>query len=578
MSNFLWNTVKPPRHGVNVFDLSHEVKTTTDFGRITPIACEEVLPGDSFRVSSEVFSRVSPLITPVMQNMDIYVHWFFVPNRIIWRGWEDFITQSYNGQVGNKPPVNNFPTQLPLGYIPKSALSTTEYGFMLGNSSLADYLGLQITSTDGSTKHPSQWTHDLFFNLLPFVAYHRIWYDYYRDENIDSDVDFYSEELTQMFEGGAPCLSYPGLAYNFNQIEDPSFITAPRYRSYRKDYYTSALPFVQKGADVTLPLSGNLPVSLEDLPLQFRTGPSGAIGSNPVNVQWSPNSSSMPQSAALGVAYSAGETSYTNLIANLSSVQGSVNLADGVSVTINELRRANALQKWEEANARGGTRYVEQILSHFGVVGDDARMQRAEYLGGGHIPVNISEVLQTSESTSNSPLGSFAGRGIAAGSNFGFTSRVFKEHGFIMGLLTIMPKASYMQGSRRFFGKRNFADFGWPLLGNLGEQPIYEHELYNNGIPQDPETTSTVFGYTPRYAEYKFSPDKTCGDFRNGLSDFHLARIFRNVPRLNSQFLQVLPSNNNRIFAVADGDHFWLQIYHHIKVKRHLPRYGTPSL
>lgn len=577
MSNFLWNTVKPPRHGVNVFDLSHEVKTTTDFGRITPIACEEVLPGDSFRVSSEVFSRVSPLITPVMQNMDIYVHWFFVPNRIIWDGWEDFITQSYKGQVGKSAPTNSFPTQLPLCQISKSHLANTDYSSYIGNSSLSDYLGLQQTSTDGSNMHPSQWTHDLFFNLLPFVAYQRIWYDFYRDENLDADVDFYDDGLTQLWNpnGGTPCLSYPGLAYDIDDMDHPEYLFGLRYRSYRKDYFTSALPFVQKGADVTLPLSGQLSITQDYASggpyFQYINGaPRGTEDLTPLVNRYD----------AGGI--NPGANIYTTEVGQFnlapSFVGAHANLEDGVSVTINELRRANALQKWEEANARGGTRYVEQILSHFGVVGDDARMQRAEYLGGGHIPVNISEVLQTSESTENSPLGSFAGRGIAAGSNLGFTSRIFKEHGFVMGLLTIMPKASYMQGSRRFFGKRNFADFGWPLLGNLGEQPIYEHELYNNGIPQDPETTSTVFGYTPRYAEYKFSPDKTCGDFRNGLSDFHLARIFRNVPRLNSQFLQVLPSNNNRIFAVSSGDHFWLQIYHHIKVKRHLPRYGTPSL
>lgn len=590
MSNYLWNTVKAPRHGVNTFDLSHEVKTTTDFGRITPIACEEVLPGDKFRVNSEVFARLSPLITPVMQNMDIYVHWFFVPNRIIWKGWERFITQSAGGRSlpANSPAGGQLsaPQQLPSFKFTKSFLSgsgSERYRALFGNSSLPDYLGLGVTSIDGTLNHPGQWTWDLEFNVLPFVAYQRIWYDFYRDENIDSDFSFgQSNDAGQYvwdeYED-APVLSAQGSNIWVDTfVEEPELILGLRYRSYRKDYFTSALPFVQKGSDISLPLSGSLPVSLDDLPLQFRTGPGGSIGSNPVNVQWSPNSSTMPQAAALGVPYSAGETSYSNLIALMSNVQGSVNLEDGVSVTINELRRANALQKWEEANARGGTRYVEQVLAHFGVVGDDARMQRAEYLGGGRIPVNISEVLQTSETTSSSPQGNPAGRGVAAGNRLGFTSRTFKEHGWVMGLLTVMPKASYFQGARRFFGKRHWEDFGWPLLANLGEQPIYRYELYNNGIPTNPDSVDDVFGYTPRYAEYKFSPDKTCGDFRDGLLDWHLARRFGNVPRLNADFLHVKPENNNRIFAVADGDHFWLQIYHNIKVIRHLPRYGTPSL
>lgn len=589
MSNYLWNTVKAPRHGVNTFDLSHEVKTTTDFGRITPIACEEVLPGDKFRVNSEVFARLSPLITPVMQNIDIYVHWFFVPNRIIWRGWERFITQSAGGRSlpASSPSGGQLqaPQQLPSFKFTKTFLSGTtaaadEIRALFGNSSLPDYLGLGVTSIDGTLNHPGQWTWDLEFNALPFVAYQRIWYDFYRDENIDSDFSFGQSNDAGQYVWDeledAPVLSAQGSNIWVDSfVEQPELILGLRYRSYRKDYFTSALPFVQKGSDITLPLSGQLSITQDYASsgpyFQYINGaPRGTDDLMPLVHRYD----------AGGI--NPGANIYTEEGAQFnlapSFVGAHANLEDGVSVTINELRRANALQKWEEANARGGTRYVEQVLAHFGVVGDDARMQRAEYLGGGRIPVNISEVLQTSETTSSSPQGNPAGRGVAAGSRLGFTSRTFKEHGWVMGLLTVMPKASYFQGARRFFGKRHWEDFGWPLLANLGEQPIYRFELYNNGIPTNPDSVDDVFGYTPRYAEYKFSPDKTCGDFRDGLLDWHLARRFGNVPRLNADFLHVKPENNNRIFAVADGDHFWLQIYHNIKVIRHLPRYGTPSL
>lgn len=593
MSNYLWNTVQASRHSVNTFDLSHEVKTTTDVGRITPIACEEVLPGDKHRVNSEVFARLSPLITPVMQNMDIYVHWFFVPNRIIWKGWERFITQSAGGRslpADNSGETVNAPQQLPSFKFTKSWLATApEYiQVLFGNSSLPDYLGLQVTPPDGTLTHPNQWTYDLEFNALPFVAYQRIWYDFYRDENLDSDFSFgtsidANQYVWDPYED-APVLSAQGSNIWTNDfLEHPEAILGLRYRSYRKDYFTSALPFVQKGSDISLPLTGSLPFYQEDnyqsdLTHHFRwTGPgvAPASGGYPVSAYgYSQTHVDYPDNGARLVnTNNPGEQGQLMPI-----VQGHVDLSDGVSVTINELRRANALQKWEEANARGGTRYVEQVLAHFGVVGDDARMQRAEYLGGGRIPVNISEVLQTSQTTIDSPQGNPAGRGIAAGSNLGFTSRTFKEHGWIMGLLTIMPKASYFQGARRFFGKRHWEDFGWPLLGNLGEQPLYRFELYNNGIPSNPESSDNIFGYTPRYAEYKFSPDKTCGDFRYGLLDWHLARQFKTVPRLNSDFIAVKPENNNRIFAVEEGDHFWLQIFHHYKVIRHLPRYGTPSL
>lgn len=589
MSNYLWNTVKAPRHGVNTFDLSHEVKTTSDFGRLTPIACEEVLPGDKFRVSSELFARLSPLITPVMQNMDIYVHWFFVPNRIIWKGWERFITQSAGGRslpVKDGSSTLEAPQQLPSFKFTKSFLSnanSAKYRALFGNSSLPDYLGLQVTSIDGALDHPSQWTYDLEFNALPFVAYQRIWYDYYRDQNIDTDYSFggsldAGQYVWDEYED-APVLTAQGSnIWADNFIQEPELILGLRYRSYRKDYFTSALPFVQKGSDISLPISGEIPVSLQDTSLLFRTGAVGTTDISNTPIYWKQKTPTQPTFGPLGVEYTSGTTGLNTLIAEMSKVDGTVNLSDGVSVTINELRRANALQKWEEANARGGTRYVEQVLAHFGVVGDDARMQRAEYLGGGRVPVNISEVLQTSETTNSSPQGNPAGRGVAAGNRLGFTSRMFKEHGWIMGILTIMPKASYFQGARRFFGKRHWEDFGWPLLANLGEQPVYRFELYNNGIPSNPESSDNIFGYTPRYAEYKFSPDKTCGDFRDGLLDWHLARRFDNVPRLNSDFLHVKPENNNRVFAVEQGDHFWLQIFHNIKVIRHLPRYGTPTL
>jgi hypothetical protein len=255
------------------------------------------------------------------------------------------------------------------------------------------------------------------------------------------------------------------------------------------------------------------------------------------------------------------------------------NLGEGTSVTINDLRRSIKLQEWLEKNARGGARYIEQIFSHFGVKSSDARLQRVEFLGGGKTPVVISEVLQTSATQApeiaETPLASMAGHGISVGSTHEFT-KFFEEHGIVMGIMSVMPKTAYQQGTPRMFTKFDKFDYYFPEFAHLGEQEIKNKEIYTTN---DATYNEGTFGYTPRYAEYKYRESRVCGDFRSNLNFWHLGRIFSSAPNLNSAFVHPDPTTLNRIFAVTDDNtqHLWCQVYHDIKAIRPMPKFGVPS-
>lgn len=567
MSN-IFNSVKAPLAKTSLFNLSHEVKNTTKFGLLTPFLCQEVLPGDIWKVKTEILTRLLAMKSPIMHNVNVYTHFFFVPYRLIWKDWEKFVTQSLNGTYKNDTP------ELPLLWLQKG-LSDDK---MCGPGSLLDYLGCKMQSAIGSGGSVNRTV----INSLPLLAYQKVWSDFYRDENLDNDIP---EEIFDLPSGISKDLDLP-LNVWANMI-------LLRYRSFAKDYFTSALPFVQKGDAMVLPISGSAPVTIpggqssniDFTQLQLNASLRG--GSEEVRVNhYSDFNDSGFSSLTHGFGTATGELPMRdgNLYGTISyGLSGTADLSNASAVTINELRTLNALQRWSEANARGGSRYIEQLLSHFGVVSDDARLQRAEYLGGGKSPIVISEVLQTSGSTidgSDTPQGNMAGHGVGASINHAFKRR-FKEHGILLGIMSVMPKANYMQGIPRMFLKRDVFDFGWPLLANLGEQPIYNEELYFDTANGVPENTSDmgIFGYTPRYAEYKFIPDQIAGDFRTSLDYWHLAREFGNTPALNSSFISTQSlSQNPRVFPAPETDYILNQMYLDCRVIRKLPKYGTPKL
>ena len=548
----IFNSIRMKRPKRNVFNLSYENKLTMNMGELVPIMCMPIVPGDKFRVNTEALVRLAPLVAPMMHRVNVYTHYFFVPNRLVWDKWEDFITKGIDGE------------DTPL--LPRFSLNPdwpTQRARYITNGSLWDYLGLPSIKSVGGTAvagadangvdAPNQFT----VSALPFRAYQLIYNEYYRDQNLTDPVDFTLDSGLVGPSGGLD---------NLLQL---------RRRAWEKDYFTSALPWLQRGPEVTVPVGGSFGVvTLANRDNnQIFVGPDG----NPAQVD-----------VGMNLIHAADKNNVTpgTIQTGLSNGSNSGNavwldpkgtlVVDGENsgISIQDLRTSNALQRWFERNARGGSRYIEQILAHFGVRSSDARLQRPQFLGGGKMPIAVSEVLQTSSTDATSPQANMAGHGISAGVNNGFR-HYFEEHGYVIGLMSIMPRTGYQQGVPRDFTKFDNMDFYFPEFAHLSEQEIKNQELF---VSNDSTYNEGTFGYTPRYAEYKYHESEAHGDFRGNMSFWHLNRIFTDKPNLNTTFVECNPSN--RIFATSQtqDDKFWVQIYQDVKALRLMPKYGTPML
>ena len=537
MSN-IFTGVNFKKPGSNIFDRSHEVKMTTDFGDLVPVLVEETVPGDQHSISSQVFLRFAPLIAPVMHRVNIYVHYFFVPHRIVFPQWEDFITGGETGMDQTTWPY----------------LETDLSASQVGN--LFDYMGLPVgQDVFGSSNYQ--------ISALPFVSYNKIYNEYYRDQNLEP-TPFTDEAV-------------PGLNAQVGGL------TSLKQRSYAHDYFTSAQNATQKGPEAMIPLGTTAPIQpISPTPpngIQQKVKNSLTGGDLPgTNISVNYTDAFAPLGTGQVVDNAGVNPSYidvsTSHIADLSNASAS---------SIIDLRRAFKLQEWLEKNQRGGSRYTESILVHFGVKSSDARLQRPEFLGGFKTPVAISEVLQTSSSgfetspVSLTPQGNMAGHGLSVGSGK-YISHYSEEHGYIIGLMSVMPRACYQQGIHRKFRRMDKFDYFWPEFQHIGEEPILNSELWNDGQAGDNE----VFGYKPRYAEYKFEMDRVAGDYRTTLDFWHMGRKFTSRPALNTDFIKTNPADFKRIFAVfGDGSTqfkpLWCQINHKIKAKRPMAYYGNPK-
>lgn len=494
----IFNMIKLTKPGYNVFDLTHDVKMSAQLGDLTPIMCQECVPGDKFTIGCESLIRFAPLVAPIMHRVDVTMHYFFVPNRIVWNGWEDFITGT-----GSKA-------------FPVIGINKTVWD----SSRLPDYMGIPDPEASGNSE---------VVNAIPFAAYQAIYNEYYRDQNLQNEIDY------QLVDGAQPSAS--------------PFVDM-RKRAWEHDYFTSALPFAQKGDAVSIPL-GTIEDDVEVLVNDSVASPYTTLSGVPNNVDVN---SAPTADVPANQMYAATEGAQIS------------------STTINDLRRAFRLQEWLEKNARGGTRYIENILSHFGVRSSDRRLQRPEYITGIKTPVQISEVLNTS-ATSTEPQGNMSGHGIThVQGNYG--NYRCEEHGFIIGIMSVLPKTAYQQGLEKFWLKTaDQFQYYWPSFAHIGEQEVLNKEVY----AFQGSTGVDTFGYVPRYAEYKFANNRVAGDFRNTLDHWHWGRIFASAPALNATFIQADPST--RVFAVEDAgiDKLYCHVLNKVRAVRPMPKFGTPT-
>lgn len=556
----IFNSIRVKRPKRNVFNLSYENKLTMNMGELVPIMCMPIVPGDKFRVNTEALVRLAPLVAPMMHRVNVYTHYFFVPNRLVWNEWEDFITKGIDGE---STPV------LPFLNLNQGSQLVSSEAFMranFGDSTLWDYLGLPTLQGVGNKVYPNivngvKVPTDFRVSVLPFRAYQLIYNEYYRDQNLTDPIEF------PLTSGGV-------------SSEATALLTLRR-RAWEKDYFTSALPWLQRGPEVTVPVGGAFgDVVLKDVDQNQRQlfrdkdGNLLTINTSGENILQVGNPGGTPDvTGALFAGNNQGAFLYQKSAWFDPNGTLKVN-GDEAGISIQDLRTSNALQRWFERNARGGSRYIEQILAHFGVRSSDARLQRPQFLGGGKMPIAVSEVLQTSSTDATSPQANMAGHGISAGVNNGF-KHYFEEHGYVIGLMSIMPRTGYQQGVPRDFTKFDNMDFYFPEFAHLSEQEIKNQELY---VSDDPAYNEGTFGYTPRYAEYKYHESEAHGDFRGNMAFWHLNRIFNDKPNLNTTFVECNPSN--RVFATSDtaDDKFWVQIYQDVKALRLMPKYGTPML
>lgn len=532
----VFNSVRVRKPKRNVFDLSCVNKLTCEAGELIPIYWEEMLPSDEFKVATANRIRLAPQALPVMHNVDVSMYWFFVPMRILWPNFEEFIT---GGKDGTSQP--SFP------FIELASVAPTAAG------SLLEYLGVPSFSSAHSISSN--------YSAMPVAAYIKIYNDYFRDENLQ-------EELV------AECVDGNNNSVGINILAQLGNSTAPYQRrqwgcylsSWKKDYFTSALPWTQRGNPVRIPLLGNAPINYGS-----KLDAGNPLMTGAKNPSYVVAESSAGGSAPSGkVAVSSSSTSNVNIYGL------EADLSQATSATINDLRRAFRLQEFLERNAVGGSRLTEIIRAHFGVRSPDARLQRAEFVGGSVNPVMFEAVYQNSATQENSPLGDFAGRAMSVGGQKPIKFYA-KEHGIFMGIMVIRPRPEYQNITPRrlLHGLNDKFDFFWPDLAHIGEQPILNRELYTSGSSVD----NQVFGYTPRYNEYRFHASETHGEMKTALKQFHMNRIFDSTPKLNQQFMNCNPRTD--MFVVQDSnisDHYWCEILIGNRAKRPIPKFGTPMI
>ena len=514
------------------FRIQKTHKTTFDSGYLVPIYVDEVLPGDSFHLRMTAFARLATPLFPIMDNLHLDSFFFFVPNRLVWTNWKKFM-----GEQDNPGDSTSF-------VIPQQVSPAGGYAPL----SLQDYMGLPTVGqvTAGQT---------VSHNALFLRAYNLIWNEWFRDENLQNSAT--------VDKGDGP---------------DNVANYVLKRRGKRHDYFTSALPWPQKGTSVSIPLGTSAPIRSNNQPA-ILFGP-GATGGQEGRIYT--GTGAVNQNLQLQTATTAGgPMTYGPLNATVSGMYA--DLSQATAATINQLRQSFQIQKLLERDARGGTRYTEIVRAHFGVISPDARLQRPEYLGGGSTPININPIAQTSgtgQTGQTTPLGQLAAMGTALARGHGFTQS-FTEHGMIIGLVSVRADLTYQQGLRKMWSRSTRYDFYFPAFAMLGEQAVLNKEIYVTGTPAQDDA---VFGYQERWAEYRYNPSQITGLFRSTtagtIDPWHLAQKFTALPTLNSTFIEDNPPLS-RILAVgsaANGQQLIVDTFFDTRAARPMPVYSVPGL
>lgn len=527
-----FNRVGGLNPGRSVFDLSYEKKFTCDMGQLIPIVCDEVVPGDVLSFGNQIVVRFQPLVAPMLHEVNVYVHYFFVPYRLLMDDWEDFLSGGVNGDKS---------VPLPRWTVtdPDIAAGATAIG------SLWDYIGMPV-GVNYKTGTPQAENAPIDF---PRSAYNLVYNEYYRDENLQDEVDLKNNKILN--------------------------------RNWEKDYFTSALPWQQRGVAPAFPLSGTTSAKFiyndgkgfenliagtvvceKDHNCVLHTDDGVSNGShigvfNPIyDFQVSRNS----------LARLKFDKTFTD-VAN----KNEISFRDVATFNVSDLRLVFQIQKWLERNARAGVRYTEFLRAHFGVAPRDERLQRPEYIGGMKTPCVVSEVLQTSETSATQPTGKLAGKGISVDGQFCGKYRA-TEFGLVIAMMSVMPRTSYQQGINRQWLKQTKYDFYFPEFANLSEQAVTNQELYAQANAEDIK----IFGYQGRYDELRVKQSLVCGQMRNTFDYWHLGRKFDNQPKLNSDFVMCKPAK--RIYAVQNEPGLIVSVANLIKAVRPLPVQSQPGL
>lgn len=557
MSHF--TQVKSLRPGRSVFNLSYQKTFDFNVGELIPVCCEEMVPGDTFKVGNEIVINTQPLLASVYAALNATVHYFFVPTRLIFDGWEDFIT---GGVDGNDSTL-----------LPRFDPGSVSWNVACAPYTLYDYFGFPIVKDSNdlyampgagiSSTFPAYFYRPLSF---PWRCYNLVWNEFYRDETLQQEVDLQQYKVLN--------------------------------RNWSKDYFTSALPFQQRGTTPALPISGDLDVifsskgsTLIDLTSRnVNSGESLSIGRI-----FSLDDSADDADArinevgprSIGAAGRVGALQLTgNHVGSVTT--GKVDLSDALTFDVADLRMAFQVQKFMERAARGGVRYTEFLTSFFGVSPTDARLQRPEYLGGSKSPILINQIKQTSGGipSEESPTGMIRGNGITADKNY-ICSYTASEFGYLIGILSVLPQPQYQQGVDRKWLRKSKTDFYFPMFAHLSEQEVTEEEVFafardgDNGLSGDSKIwNGKVFGYQAPYNEMRSNKNIVAGSLRDSLNYWHLGRIFDSAPALNSDFITCDHSRDHldRIFAVQSVPGLICNFANIITAIRPLPKYGEPGL